>query len=330
MRNKAAAVRVGGAKRERTVRRSGGRLLPDAGRPGMAACPRAAEADARELEESAQAWLRTAGRAALLTPEQEVRLARRIEEARARCDAEGERAAKHLMVLANLRLVASVARRYAGHGLPLEDLMQEGTMGLMRAVDGYSYRRGYRFSTYAIWWIRRSVSRAIADQSRVIRLPVHVTDTLARLNKTRAEMQIRLGRNPTQAELATEMQMPEQKLARAMRGAVATLSLDAPASEDGAGRLADRLPAAESESPLEESARQRMRAAIGEALNDLTPREREVVVLRYGLDGGEARTLEQVGRELAITRERVRQIETSALARLRQRDHTARLRDLIE
>jgi RNA polymerase primary sigma factor len=285
-----------------------------------------AEPAAAELEESAQAWLRRAGRVSLLSHEEEIRLAKRMENPRSPRDAEE---AKNTLVLANLRLVASVARRYMGHGMPIEDLMQEGTIGLIRAVERYNYRKGYRFSTYAIWWIRRAISRAIADQARLIRLPVHVTDTLGRINKARGTLRERLGRMPTRAELAEAMKMPEDKLSELMRGVVEPLSLDMPIGEEGESRLADLIPATDSQNPAAEAAKTALRDELMAALDELTQREKDVILLRYGLDGEEPRTLEEVGRALEVTRERVRQIEASALGKLRKRQRNRRLHELL-
>jgi RNA polymerase primary sigma factor len=279
-----------------------------------------------ELEESTQAWLRRAGRVALLNHEQEISLARRMESPRSALDAED---AKNTLVLANLRLVASVARRYLGHGMPIEDLMQEGTIGLIRAVERFNYRKGYRFSTYAIWWIRRAISRAIADQARLIRLPVHVTDTLGRINKTRGTLREKLGRMPTRSELAEALKMTEEKLGELLRGAIEPLSLETPIGEEGESRLADLIPAPDAHNPVAEATRGALRDELMAALDELTPREKDVILLRYGLDGDEPRTLEEVGRALEVTRERVRQIESSALGKLRKRGRKCRLRDLM-
>ncbi|HZO87700.1 MAG TPA: sigma-70 family RNA polymerase sigma factor [Chthonomonadaceae bacterium] len=279
-----------------------------------------------ELEESTQAWLRRAGRVSLLTHEQEIALARRMENPR---NPEEAREAKERLIAANLRLVASVARRYLGHGMPIEDLMQEGTIGLIRAVERFNYRKGYRFSTYAIWWIRRAISRAIADQARLIRLPVHVTDTLGKINRARGTLRERLGRAPTRAELAAAMKMSEERLSELLRGAVEPLSLEMPIGEEGESRLADLIPATEAQNPMAEATRGALRDELMAALEELTQREREVILLRYGLDGEEPRTLEEVGRALEVTRERVRQIESSALTKLRKRTRNRRLRELV-
>ncbi|MCS6775741.1 MAG: sigma-70 family RNA polymerase sigma factor [Chloroherpetonaceae bacterium] len=284
------------------------------------------EPPAAELEESAQAWLRRAGRVSLLSHEEEIRLAKRMENPRSPRDAEE---AKNTLVLANLRLVASVARRHLGHGLPIEDLMQEGTIGLIRAVERFNYRKGYRFSTYAIWWIRRAINRAIADQARLIRLPVHVTDTLGRINKTRGTLRERLGRMPTRAELAEALKMSEEKLTELLRGAVEPLSLEMPIGEEGESRLADLIPASDVQNPAVEATRTALRDELMAALEELTPRERDVIVLRYGLDGEDPRTLEEVGKALEVTRERVRQIEASALTKLRKRHRAKRLHELM-
>ncbi len=279
-----------------------------------------------EVEESTQAWLRRAGKVKLLTHDQEIRLAMRMETPKSAFDAEE---AKNELIMANLRLVASVARRYLGHGMPIEDLMQEGTIGLMRAVERFNYRKGYRFSTYAIWWIRRSISRAIADQSRLIRLPVHVTDTLGRINKTRGTLRERLGRMPTRAELAEALKMTEDKLSDLLRSVVEPLSLETPIGEEGESRLADLIPATDAHNPVIEATRGALRDELMLALEELTIREKDVIMLRYGLDGEEPRTLEEVGRALEVTRERVRQIESSALTKLRKRTRNRRLRELL-
>ena len=279
-----------------------------------------------ELEESAQAWLRRAGKVKLLTHDEEKKLAIRMEVPQSARDAED---AKNVLVMSNLRLVASVARRYLGHGMPIEDLMQEGTVGLIRAVERFDYKKGYRFSTYAIWWIRRAISRAIADQSRLIRLPVHVTDTLGRINKTRGNLREKLGRQPTRSELAEAMTMTEEKLSELLRGAIEPMSLETPIGEEGESRLADLIPATDAQNPVAEATKGALRDELMLALEDLTTREKAVVLLRYGLDGDEPRTLEEVGRALEVTRERVRQIETSALTKLRKRSRTRRLRELL-
>ena len=279
-----------------------------------------------ELEESTQAWLRRAGRVSLLSHEQEITLARRMESPRNPRDWED---ARNTLISANLRLVASVARRYLGHGMPIEDLMQEGTIGLMRAVERFNYKKNFRFSTYAIWWIRRAISRAIADQARLIRLPVHVTDTLGRINKTRGTLRERLGRMPTRTELSAALNMTEEKLSELLRGAVEPLSLETPIGEEGESRLADLIPATDAQNPLAEATKGALRDELDAALDELTPREKEVIRLRYGLDGNEPRTLEEVGRELEVTRERVRQIESSALSKLRKRGKSRRLKELM-
>src|SRR5436305_11215586 len=250
-------------------------------RAGMKTAPADEPEPTAELEESTQAWLRRAGRVSLLTHEQEIALARRMESPRNPRDWED---ARNTLISANLRMVASVARRYLGHGMPIEDLMQEVTIGVMRAVERFNYKKNFRFSTYAIWWIRRAISRAIADQARLIRLPVHVTDTLGRINKTRGTLRERLGRMPTRTELSQALNMTEEKLSELLRGAVEPLSLETPIGEEGESRLADLIPATDAQNPLAEATKGALRDELAAALDELTPREKEVIKLRDGLD----------------------------------------------
>ncbi|MDE2125030.1 MAG: sigma-70 family RNA polymerase sigma factor [Armatimonadetes bacterium] len=284
------------------------------------------EPEPAELEDCAQAWLRRAGRVPLLTHAQEIDLAARLEAA---TTPRAAAAARDAMVLANLRMVASVARKYLGHGLPLEDLMQEGIIGLMRAVERFDYRKGYRFSTYAIWWIRRSITRAIADQSRVIRLPVHVTDTLCRMNRVRTELRERTGRPPSRAEIADALGMTEEKVNELLRNTVQPLSLEMPVGEEGEGRLADLIPAPDTSNPAMASNALALKDEISAVLSDLSDRERDVIELRYGLRGERPHTLEEVGQALEVTRERVRQIEHLALNKMRRRNKGRNLHELL-
>jgi len=268
-----------------------------------------------EVEESVQTWMRRAGRIELLTPEQEKALARLIEKARTPAEYDQ---ARNTLISANLRLVASVARRYQGRGLPLEDLIQEGTIGLVNAVDRFRHERGFRFSTYAIWWIRQAITHAISDQSRMIRLPVHVMETLSRVKKTRETLQERLGRTPTEVELAQALGMSEEQLTQILRSAMDPLSLDTPVGEEDDNRLADLIPGPETANPAAEATRGALRDSLLAALKMLTPREREIIMLRYGLDRAEACTLEEASRRVRVTRERVRLIEAVALKKLRR------------
>lgn len=263
----------------------------------------------RRREEPVDIWMLTSGKAPLLSHQQEEQLAFRIEQ--------GDRAAREELLNANVRLVASIARRYQNRGLPLDDLMQEGLIGLLRAIEKYNYRKGYRFSTYATHWIRQAVTRAIANQSRCIRLPAHVVDAIGRITRVREDLVNRLGRVPTRLEVAREAGITEKKLALLIRSIPQPVSLDAVVGDDGDTSLGDFLPASEETSPTERLLRYLAREEIARALDVLTDREREVIVLRFGLDSSEPRTLEETGRELRITRERARQIEAKALEKLR-------------
>ncbi|MFV9503305.1 MAG: sigma-70 family RNA polymerase sigma factor [Oscillochloridaceae bacterium umkhey_bin13] len=228
----------------------------------------------------------------------------------------GERARDQL-INSNLRLVVSIARRYQGHGLSLLDLIQEGSLGLMRAVDKFDPARGLKFSTYATYWIRQSVGRAIADQSRTVRLPVHLGERLARLARVRQQLTQHLDRDPTSEELAAELGLTLDQVNRAEQAALIPASLDEPHTEDGTGSLAEVIADPLQLSPLEAVSHDLLRDDLTEALTHLTQRERNIIVLRYGLGGGSPMTLEQIGRQLGLTRERVRQLESEALRKLR-------------
>ncbi len=225
--------------------------------------------------------------------------------------------ARARLINCNLRLVVSIARRYQGHGLSLLDLIQEGSLGLMRAVDKFDPRRGFKFSTYATYWIRQSVGRAIADQSRTVRLPVHLGERLARLSRVRQQLAQRLDREPTPEEVAQELGLSLDQVARAEQAALTPASLDEPHTEDGSGSLAEIVSDPLQLSPLEEVSHDLLRDDLCEALSHLNSRERSILQLRYGLGGATAMTLEQIGRQLSLTRERVRQLESEALKKLR-------------
>jgi RNA polymerase primary sigma factor len=230
--------------------------------------------------------------------------------------AAGERARAQL-ISSNLRLVVSIARRYQGHGLSLLDLIQEGSLGLMRAVDKFDATRGLKFSTYATYWIRQSVGRAIADQGRTVRLPVHLGERLSRLARVRQQLTQRLDRDPTQEEVASELGLTTEQVTRAEQAAMAPASLDEAHTDDGSGSLAEIIADPLQPSPLEEVTHGLLRDDLSEALAHLTPRERNILSLRYGLGGATAMTLEQIGQTLGLTRERVRQLESEALKKLR-------------
>jgi RNA polymerase primary sigma factor len=266
-------------------------------------------------------WMMKGGKAPLLTPAQEILLAKRVER--------GDHTAREELLNANVRLVASVARRYMGRGLPLEDLMQEGMIGLIRAIEKYNYRKGYRFSTYATHWIRQAVSRALANQGRSIRLPAHVVDAIGRVARVKDELFHKLGRMPTRAEVAQAADMTEKKLAQLLKNAVHPVSLESPIGAEGESRLGDFIPAGEESSPSDRVFRGLVYEELGHALGSLTPREREVVILRYGLGEEDPHTLEETGRRLHITRERARQIEGKALEKLRSHQIAGRLREAV-
>jgi RNA polymerase primary sigma factor len=264
-------------------------------------------------EDFADEWMRLGGKAPLLSPSRELVLAHRVEH--------GDEAAKEELINANVRLVASVARKYMGRGLPLEDLMQEGLIGLMRAIDKYNYRKGYRFSTYATHWIRQAITRALANQGRSIRLPAHVVDAIGRVTRVREELFHKLGRMPTRIELAEGAGVTEKKLLHLLKSAAQPVSLEAPVGAEGEARLGDFVPAGEESAPAERAFKYLVKEELEHALNTLNPREKEVLVLRFGLYDEEPHTLEETGRRLHITRERARQIEAKAMEKLR-RPHT--------
>lgn len=264
-------------------------------------------------EDFADEWMRLGGKAPLLTAARELTLAHRVEH--------GDETAKEELINANVRLVASVARKYMGRGLPLEDLMQEGIIGLMRAIEKYNYRKGYRFSTYATHWIRQAITRALANQGRSIRLPAHVVDAIGRVTRVREELFHKLGRMPTRIELAEGAGVTEKKLLHLLKSAATPVSLEAPVGAEGEARLGDFVQAGEESSPSERAFTYLVKEELEHALNTLNPREKEVLVLRFGLYDEEPHTLEETGRRLHITRERARQIESKAMEKLR-RPHT--------
>jgi len=283
----------------------------------------------------------------LLTAEEEVELARRLERgrmARRRLDRdgyseeererlerqwrEGEAARKHL-IQANSRLVISLAKKYMGQGVPFLDLIQEGNLGLMKAVEKFDYRRGYKFSTYATWWIRQAITRAIADQGRTIRVPVHMSDRIRRLYHISRQLEQELGREPTPEEIAREMKLPPKKVGWMLKIAQRPLSLEKPVGEEKDSELGDFIEDQDGPTPPELASRRLLREEIEEMLNALTPREARVLQLRFGLVDGRSHTLKEVGEKFGVTRERIRQIESEALRRLRNPNRSKRLRDFL-
>ena len=274
------------------------------------------------LDDSVRMWLREIGRTHLLTLDEEIRLAKRIER--------GDQEAKAILTQANLRLVVSIAKRYTLRGMSFPDLIQEGNIGLIRAVEKFDHRKGYKFSTYATWWIRQAITRAIADQGRTIRIPVHMVETINRLVRASGQLLQDLGREPTLEEIAAEMGLPVERVSEIIRAAPEPLSLETPIGEEDDSHLADFLRDDDSVTPTDAATFQLLRDKIEEALGQLTARERDVLKMRFGLDDGYPHTLEEVGRHFQVTRERIRQIEAKALKKLRHPSRCRRLQDYIE
>jgi RNA polymerase primary sigma factor len=268
---------------------------------------KAEAAEVREAADSLGLFLGEIGRYQLLTAAEEVELAKRIER--------GDVEAKNRMITSNLRLVVSVARRYQGHGLPLGDLIQEGIIGLVRAVEKFDWRKGFKFSTYAVWWIRQAVQRAVANQSRTIRIPVHVNERRQKLSRARRDLVAKYGREPTEEELAEEAGLPLDHVRDALDAAQALAILDQPVGDEGGASLGD-LYAAEQQAPDEEADELLRKEAVRQAVAALPDRQRQVIELRFGLEDDGPVSLEEIGRRLGITRERVRQLEQEALTRL--------------
>ena len=278
-----------------------------------------------ELESASQdtvrSYLNEIGRIPLLTAKEEVDLAQRIER--------GDESAREHLITANLRLVVSVAKKYTGHGIPLLDLIQEGNAGLMRAAEKFDWRRGYKFSTYATWWIRQAVTRAIAEQSRTIRLPVHVHEKLTKSYRVQRDLQLRLGREPNDDEIASEMEMSEDQIGELKQAARLPISLETPIGEDGDTEIGHLIPDDDAIEPLEAATRQLLTEQLGNVMEMLDSREQKILRLRYGLDDDTPRTLDQVGQEFGLTRERIRQIESQALRKLRHPRLARRLKDFL-
>jgi RNA polymerase primary sigma factor len=300
------------------------------------------------VADSVRLYLQEIGMTDLLTMQEEVWLAKRMDrgrqaearlalgnlgsdERRALEDdkRDGEAARAHL-IQANLRLVVSVAKKYVGRGLSFLDLIQEGNIGLMKATDKFDYTRGFKFSTYATWWIRQAITRAISDQSRTIRLPVHVGETINRVKKTSHRLQQILEREPTQEEIARAMDITDDKVRQVLDVARHPVSLEAPVGNEGDAFLGDFIEDESMPAPIEIAAQQLLKAQISDALSKLTERERKIILLRFGLEDGKFRTLEEVGREFGITRERIRQIEAKALRKLRHPSYSRKLRGYLD
>jgi RNA polymerase primary sigma factor len=280
------------------------------------------------IDDSVRMWLREIGKTPLLSTEEEIELAGRIENAAN--DPEAAEQAKMILTEANLRLVVSIAKKYSGRGMSFPDLIQEGTIGLIRAVEKFDYRKGFKFSTYATWWIRQAITRAIADQGRTIRIPVHMVETINRLIKTSGHLLQKLGREPSLEEIAREMELPVERVSEIIRIAPEPLSLETPIGEEEDSHLSDFVEDHEAISPAEAASNMILREQIEDVLGKLTPREREVLKMRFGLDDGYPRTLEEVGRHFKVTRERIRQIESKALKKLRHPSKSRKLREFLD
>jgi RNA polymerase primary sigma factor len=277
------------------------------------------------IDDPVRMYLREIGRIPLLNAEQEIDLARKIAEG-----GEGGARAKRKLVQANLRLVVSIAKKYVGRGMLFLDLIQEGNLGLIRAAEKFDHERGYKFSTYATWWIRQAITRAIADQARTIRIPVHMVETINKLKKVTRKLAQDFSRKPTEEELAVAMSISVTKLREIIKIAQEPLSLETPIGKEEDSRLGDFIEDRDAEAPAHSVAHELLREDLTEVLSGLSPRERDVLRLRFGLDDGRQRTLEEVGQLFGVTRERIRQIEAKALRKLRHPNRSRRLREYID
>ena len=266
-------------------------------------------------------YLKEIGRVPLLTPEQEMEIAKRMDE--------GDEEAKKELAEANLRLVVSIAKRYVGRGMSFLDLIQEGHLGLIKAVEKFDYKKGFKFSTYATWWIRQAITRAIADQARTIRIPVHMVETINKLIRVSRQLLQEYGREPTPAEIGKEMGFSEEKVREIQKIAQDPVSLETPIGEEEDSHLGDFIPDDEAPAPSEAASYALLKEQLMDVLSTLTDREEKVLRLRFGLDDGRARTLEEVGKEFDVTRERIRQIEAKALRKLRHPSRSKKLKDYL-
>lgn len=267
-------------------------------------------------------YLKEIGKVSLLTSDEEVRLAKAMED--------GEEEAKRKLVEANLRLVVSIAKKYVGRGMQFLDLIQEGNLGLIKAVEKFDWRKGYKFSTYATWWIRQAITRAIADQARTIRIPVHMVETINKLIRVSRQLVQELGREPSPDEIAHEMDISEDRVREILKIAQEPVSLETPIGEEDDSHLGDFIEDQEATAPADAAAFELLKEQLEDVLDTLTPREEKVLRLRFGLDDGHSRTLEEVGQVFGVTRERIRQIEAKALRKLRHPMRSKRLKDYLE
>ena len=278
--------------------------------------------DGYNLEDPVRMYLKEIGKVPLLTAEEEIELAKRMEE--------GDEEAKKRLSEANLRLVVSIAKRYVGRGMLFLDLIQEGNLGLIKAVEKFDYSKGYKFSTYATWWIRQAITRAIADQARTIRIPVHMVETINKLVRVSRQLLQQLGREPSPEEIAVEMNMPVERVREILKISQEPVSLETPIGEEEDSHLGDFIQDDNVPVPADAAAFTLLKEQLRDVLSTLTEREQKVLRLRFGLDDGRARTLEEVGKEFNVTRERIRQIEAKALRKLRHPSRSRKLKDFLE
>ncbi|HHU05518.1 MAG TPA: RNA polymerase sigma factor RpoD [Clostridiales bacterium] len=278
-------------------------------------------ADSFSIDDPVRMYLKEIGKISLLTPEEEIELAERM--------ANGDKAAAQRMAEANLRLVVSIAKRYVGRGMLFLDLIQEGNLGLIKAVEKFDHTKGYKFSTYATWWIRQAITRSIADQARTIRIPVHMVETINKVIRVSRQLLQELGHDPSPEEIAEEMNMPVEKVREILKIAQEPVSLETPIGEEEDSHLGDFIPDEDASEPAEAASFTFLREQLLSVLSTLTPREEKVLRLRFGLEDGKARTLEEVGKEFNVTRERIRQIEAKALRKLRHPSRSKKLKDFL-
>ena len=274
------------------------------------------------IDDPVTVYLKEIGRVPLLSPEEEIDLAIRIKE--------GDEAAKKRLSEANLRLVVSIAKRYLGRGMQFLDLIQEGNLGLINAVEKFDYTKGFKFSTYATWWIRQAITRAIADQARTIRIPVHMVETINKVKKVSSQLLHTNGHEPSAEEISAELDMPVDKVREIMRVAQEPVSLETPIGEEEDSHLGDFIPDDDAPAPQDAASHTLLKEQLADVLDTLTPREEKVLSLRFGLEDGRSRTLEEVGKEFNVTRERIRQIEAKALRKLRHPSRSKKLKDFLD
>ena len=279
-------------------------------------------ADGISIDDPVKVYLKEIGRVPLLSAEEEVELAIRMSE--------GDVAAKKRLSEANLRLVVSIAKRYVGRGMQFLDLIQEGNLGLIKAVEKFDHTKGFKFSTYATWWIRQAITRAIADQARTIRIPVHMVETINKVKKVNSQLLHENGHEPTNEQIAEKLEMPVEKVREIMRVAQEPVSLETPIGEEEDSHLGDFIPDEDAPAPSDVASHTMLKEQLAEVLSTLTPREEKVLRLRFGLEDGRSRTLEEVGKEFNVTRERIRQIEAKALRKLRHPTRSQKLKDFLE